>query len=314
MKTLFNISAKIKNEKGVTLVYVALLLVVFLGMAALAVDVGYLMVSKNELQNAADAAALAGASYLYPQISPSSPSPPAWGTATTQATSAIGLNKSSGTALTDGTVQTGYWNLAHTPYGLQGTGITPGPQDCAAVQVAVSRSAGHNSGPVQHWFAPVLGINTSDSSAVATAAMCSPGTAFTGATMPFAISEAAAMGLAYYAPFDIEVDGVKLCTKNGISTQCGQWTTLLTDGSNSNSWIKDLIDGTNSSPERSIGDSINIVPGTRASDYKEVINTFLGRTSSCRLLNQIIPVSRTSLIPLEVSVRSSDLSAFTSRV
>ena len=69
MKKLFNVSAKLKSEKGVTLVYVALLLVVFLGMAALAVDVGYLMVSKNELQNAADAAALAGASYLYPQIS-----------------------------------------------------------------------------------------------------------------------------------------------------------------------------------------------------------------------------------------------------
>ena len=55
MKKLFNVSAKLKSEKGVTLVYVAILLVVFLGMAALAVDVGYLMVSRNELQNAADA-------------------------------------------------------------------------------------------------------------------------------------------------------------------------------------------------------------------------------------------------------------------
>jgi Flp pilus assembly protein TadG len=59
MKKLFNISAKLRSEKGVTLVYVAILLVVFLGMTALAVDIGYLMVSRNELQNAADASALA---------------------------------------------------------------------------------------------------------------------------------------------------------------------------------------------------------------------------------------------------------------
>ena len=50
MKKLFNISAKLKSEKGVTLVYVAILLVVFLGIAALAVDIGYLMVRKTELQ------------------------------------------------------------------------------------------------------------------------------------------------------------------------------------------------------------------------------------------------------------------------
>jgi len=59
MKKPFNFSARFNNERGVTLIYVALLLVVFLGMTALAVDIGYLMVSRNELQNAADASALA---------------------------------------------------------------------------------------------------------------------------------------------------------------------------------------------------------------------------------------------------------------
>ena len=63
MKKLFNISAKFKNEKGVTLVYVAILLVVFLGIAALAIDIGYHRVVRNQLQNAADAAALAGCNW-----------------------------------------------------------------------------------------------------------------------------------------------------------------------------------------------------------------------------------------------------------
>jgi Flp pilus assembly protein TadG len=53
------------GQRGVVLPLVALLMVVLLGFAAFAVDMGYLYVVKNELQNAADAAALAGASVLF---------------------------------------------------------------------------------------------------------------------------------------------------------------------------------------------------------------------------------------------------------
>jgi Flp pilus assembly protein TadG len=59
------IIARLKDQKGVTAVIIALLLVVFMGMAALAIDLGHLYVVKNELQNAADAGALAGARVLY---------------------------------------------------------------------------------------------------------------------------------------------------------------------------------------------------------------------------------------------------------
>lgn len=52
------------NERGVAMVYLALTLVVLMGIATLAVDAGYLYVAKSQLQNAADAAALAGAAKL----------------------------------------------------------------------------------------------------------------------------------------------------------------------------------------------------------------------------------------------------------
>lgn len=52
------------NERGVALVYLALTLVVLMGMGALAVDMSYMYVAKSQLQNAADAAALAGAAKL----------------------------------------------------------------------------------------------------------------------------------------------------------------------------------------------------------------------------------------------------------
>jgi len=59
---LFKLS---KEERGVTLIMVALLILIFIGVAALAIDIGHLFVVRNELQNAADAGCLAGARFLY---------------------------------------------------------------------------------------------------------------------------------------------------------------------------------------------------------------------------------------------------------
>ena len=55
----------IKNRRGVVAVIIATSTVVFVGLAALAIDLGHLFVVRNELQNAADAGALAGARFLY---------------------------------------------------------------------------------------------------------------------------------------------------------------------------------------------------------------------------------------------------------
>ena len=55
----------VKNQRGVTIVLVTLLMVVFLGIAALTVDLAHLYAVRNELHNAADAGALAGARFLY---------------------------------------------------------------------------------------------------------------------------------------------------------------------------------------------------------------------------------------------------------
>jgi Flp pilus assembly protein TadG len=54
----------INNEKGVALILVAVSVVVLFGMGALAIDVGHLYNVKNQLQSAADAAALAGATEM----------------------------------------------------------------------------------------------------------------------------------------------------------------------------------------------------------------------------------------------------------
>lgn len=57
--------SKLRDQNGGVIVLVAVSMIVLLGFAALAVDVGHLVAARNELQNAADAGALAGAQVLY---------------------------------------------------------------------------------------------------------------------------------------------------------------------------------------------------------------------------------------------------------
>ena len=53
-----------RNERGVTLLLVAVAMFTILAMAALAIDVVTLYVGRAEAQTAADAAAMAGAKFL----------------------------------------------------------------------------------------------------------------------------------------------------------------------------------------------------------------------------------------------------------
>ena len=57
----------VRDERGVAILYVAVFLVSSLWLVSLAIDMGKLMTTKTELQRAADAAALAGASALNPE-------------------------------------------------------------------------------------------------------------------------------------------------------------------------------------------------------------------------------------------------------
>ncbi len=52
------------NDKGIAAVYLALILVALVALAGIAIDFSYMYIAKGQLQNAADASALAGASRL----------------------------------------------------------------------------------------------------------------------------------------------------------------------------------------------------------------------------------------------------------
>ena len=171
------------RQHGAVAVFVALMLAVLTGLCALAIDIGYGFMVRNELQNAADAAALSGAGHLY-----RSNSAPDWSGATLAATDTIRLNRSTHANLQDGSVQYGYWNLGSMSGELQTLPATPGSGEVAAVMVTVGREVGQNGGPVALFFASILGIRSIPVRASAVAAVAAPGIVGSGVLFPLAVS------------------------------------------------------------------------------------------------------------------------------
>jgi Flp pilus assembly protein TadG len=165
----------ILDNKGTVAVIVALLLIVIIGAAAMAIDVGRLAVSKNELQNAADAGALAaarrlGANYenmTYAQQQAYILSATHEVQIEDSAIEVVLRNRAAGANITleRGDILIGTWNPSQTPDSFTETDNQP-----TAVRVTTRRDAQVNN-PVSLFFARIFGIQEAPVRAVATAAL-----------------------------------------------------------------------------------------------------------------------------------------------
>lgn len=180
-------------QKGAVAVMVAVAMTMLLGFAALAIDVGYLFVVRNELQNSADAAALAGAPCLYQRAECSNltATAPDWGTAQQRAVQSVSLNKSSNTTLVGNTtdVQYGYWDITGSVTGLQAIAPPSPAVPMPAVQVTVKRAGTENGGGVQVFLAKIFGVRTVPVAATSVAVVSRPGTVGPSALFPVAITK-----------------------------------------------------------------------------------------------------------------------------
>jgi Flp pilus assembly protein TadG len=148
--------SKSRVRRGNVLVFVVLILVGLIGIMALAVDMGYLYVVRAKLQATAEASALAGASALGLNET----------TVRQRALDYAAKNTVGGTpvALQDQDIQLGQWNYAARTFNpTAGTNLTPN-----AVHVTAQLAKSRNNA-VGLFFAPILGINTADVGASATA-------------------------------------------------------------------------------------------------------------------------------------------------
>jgi Flp pilus assembly protein TadG len=257
------------KQRGSVAVVTAVSLVSLLGFAALAIDIGNLLVSRNELQNAADAAALAGAPCLFQraQCGNTTAKEPDWTTATQKAVSfatATTSNAVQGSAIKVAQTGSGYWNITGAPGTLQGVPFTPGANDLPAISVTITKSAANANGSIPVFLASILGVTSLSASAAATAAVSRPGYVGPGGLFPIAISKCL-----YDNYWDSSTNSPKLATSTApISGQtvnqtpnspyvfqvssayqangceAGQWTTL-TSQQNDVPFVRGLIAGQN---------------------------------------------------------------------
>ncbi len=179
------------NEKGAVALMVAILLSVFLGVAALAVDVGYMMVARNQLQDIADAAALAGARWLghnyegmtYAEQLAFVCDPSVIGAVVADVGNKNDPTGAGSFVINGSEIVIGTWDASTKT--LTATNNAPD-----AVRVTVRRDDSTN-GPITTFFAKIFGRNTVNVSAMATAALTSQSTAGPGALpLPAGISNA----------------------------------------------------------------------------------------------------------------------------
>ena len=297
-----------KSQQGAVAVLVAFTLPVLLGAGALVVDLAYLHVVRNELQNDADAAALAGARKLYTNGA----SALDWTAAASTASNAITLNRAAGHALSNGQVQTGYWDTTQSASGMQSLPMTPGANDAPAVQVSVGKSEGQNLGPVRTFLASIWGIDAKPVRATAVAGVSSPGSV--QLSFPVAMSQcmyqnywnmnaqppAPRLDPATQKPYVFKIGSAYPYA----GCNSGQWTPLNFTGQGAN-LIDKIIERDPAlfnppPPMLAIGDALTLDTGSKTSIYKAVEKCIGAQTNPCDrvvmpVLDQVVPGSTATI-------------------
>jgi Flp pilus assembly protein TadG len=267
-----------RQPRGQALVTMAVALIALLGFGALAIDVGMMFLAKGELQNAADAAALAGAQEFYYKDCADCPQS-RWGFAEDSARANVTINQSMNANLVTGTVTSGWWNITGTPAGMQAKTKSPiVTGDAAAIRVVVQKAPGTNGGSVALLLARMFGGQSTQAiTASAVAVVSFPSVVGPKTTFPTAINNCM-----YGIFWDATTNRPKIDPNTGApyvfrigssyhygACESGQWTSLLTDA-NDVPTVRGLIENGNPDP-LGIGTEIWIQPGTKNSLYNDVV-------------------------------------------
>jgi Flp pilus assembly protein TadG len=173
--------AATQPRRGAITPLTALSLVFVVAMLAFAVDVGWIVTVKSELQNAADAAALAGAAplmdgyvqYNLPgQAYRNAVLSTAKANARAEAKKFAAMNKGGNVplALADSDIEFGYTDNSAPPnYYAEGDPKYPAGAFPNTVKVTLRRDQTNSAGSLPLFFGPVLGVPTADVAATAAA-------------------------------------------------------------------------------------------------------------------------------------------------
>lgn len=300
MAHIFMPPSQPRRQRGSVILLFASLLPVLLGFTALAVDISRIQLAKQELQNAADATALAGAASLN---APGGEIPYNWTAAAQSANAFIGKNPVSGRVLTDAAITVGYIRPGDPTVTVHSPSETGwiSPFDVPVVRAAMSLSVGHNGGPLQLLFGALLGSPTKDINVVATAAAYPPGYAAPGALFPVVLARCMYDLYWDYAgrrpktnpstgkPYDIMIGSVY----GGGTCNSGEWTTFNTV-LNDVPAVRALIANGNPVPVQ-VGGTTYVQSGVKTTVYDSVP---INKTVAVPVINQVVTGTNQTVVAI----------------
>ncbi len=276
------------RQRGVTLVLMAISLLALLGFAALSLDGSNLYVARNELQNASDAGALAGARVLYVDSGARVNEG-----ANNVARDAAMANNSQGTAVEVAGVQRGHWSFTtrtFTPnpslepvdlFNRSTQDLDLDPNFINAIEVVTERRAT----PVQAFFGAVLGFADYDVSARAVAYIGFAGSLRPeDADQPIAICrDAITSGGDYSCNVGRFIDN---------NSETGGWTNFQHDqsGATNANELSQLVCSDGNPDEIRFGEDIATNNGQVQSAFADLYACWVEQTDKERLWNLTLPV------------------------
>lgn len=228
---------KVRRQKGTVAIQVALMLVLLIGAAAFALDVARWVIVRHQLQNAADAAALAGVKQLPGQLVAAA-STTLWASAAPAASAAAAqyasANSANNQAASAQSVMVGYWdvnraNVATNALPLVQTIASPTSKPAVMVTTGLQGGA---SLPLM--LGSLLGVSSLNASATAVAVISAPGAALPGALFPMVLNQCIYQNSTYWSngkpvsgmPLQMGVGGLTTIAGTTCASAAGQWTTL----------------------------------------------------------------------------------------
>jgi len=264
-----------RRNHGAALPITAIFLLAIIGGLALVIDLGHIFVVRCELQRAADASALAGAMGLVTPtagLSGLSPMTISCSRALAKAQAVFTGNKADGQllALADGQINLGIWNAASGVFTNTACAV---PSQVNAVQ-AIARKT------ITLYFGGIItGSSTLSLSAQAMVLGGPVGLVPGGAhTLPLAIDNN-----------KVPSTGQKVVISlNPSPLDSGCWHTFFWQNPAS-SLLRDLINGTQASPEIKVGDYIKVKEGVDDATLKDLGKALADHGGTWDVLLPVVP-------------------------
>ena len=298
------------EQRGGILVLAGASLLTLAAFGALAIEVGNLMLARTQLQNVADAAAMAGAGCLLArnECGNVGTNGTDWQTARQRALDFVPSNPLQGKPVSDVVVDAGFWNMYGSPATLQPNSIVPGDYDYPAIRVTVSATGNAAGTGYQAPLVALLGSAGVSVNASAVAVLSHPGTTTAGTVFPLVIAKcmydtywnastgSPVLATAVTMPgFDLpQVVGEPLRFKITSSykagaCESGQWSSLDLDSSSA-AVLRGMLQSGNTTAI-SLGQTVWVQPGAQTTLYSDVQNCSDSGNKSCAWV--MIPVVQT---------------------